>query len=336
MTQNSVRLTSPPMAGIHQPKIFGPVVAVTVLVALVGSGGQQTGASGSLSVWSILVLFFVIAVFGIPHGAVDHLVAARTQAARGAVISTLGFNVRYLGAMVVYGVVWLAVPGLALGIFLLLAVHHFGQSDLAYLRLSPVSQMAVQWSRGVFVIGAPLIAHVAAISPVISNLGGGEPAAWSWLADNGGMWFLFVIGQHLLIGGAVALRAAHPATVRREALGLAVLAVLFWRTDPLLGFAVYFGLWHSVAHLLVVMDALGPRTASQQALRVREFVRIAAPRSLISVVATIVFAGVAVMNGRSELLLPAVFVMVSLLTLPHMVVVEQLWRGTIGKSPLVR
>jgi Brp/Blh family beta-carotene 15,15'-monooxygenase len=150
------------------------------------------------------------------------------------------------------------------------------------------------------------------------------------------MWFLFVIGQHLLIGGVVALRTAHRATVRREALGVAVLAVLFWRTDPLLGFAVYFGLWHSVAHLLVVMDALGPRTASQQALRVREFVRIAAPRSLISVVATIVFAGVAVMNGRSELLLPAVFVMVSLLTLPHMVVVEQLWRGTIGKSPLVR
>jgi hypothetical protein len=33
------------------------------------------------------------------------------------------------------------------------------------------------------------------------------------------------------------------------------------------------------------------------------------------------------MNERTELLLPAVFIMVSLLTLPHMVVVERLWRG---------
>lgn len=327
---------SPLPNGFHRAKIFGSVLFLTALIAAVGSEGLRAETAGSLSVWSILVLFLVIAVLGIPHGSVDHLIAERTQAASGTVFSAVGFNVRYLGAMLGYGLVWLVWPGLAVGIFLLLAVHHFGQSDLAYLRLATAPQMAVQWSRGAFVIGAPLIAHVTAVSPVISDLGGGEPATWPWLVDNGWMWFLFLIGQHVLIGGVVALTAAQPAAVVREILGVAVLSVLFWRTDPLLGFAVYFGLWHSVAHLLVVLDALGPRTASRQALPVREFVRVAAPRSLISVIATIFFAGVAVLFGRSELLLPAVFVTVSLLTLPHMVVVEQLWRGRIIKSPLVR
>jgi beta-carotene 15,15'-dioxygenase len=316
-----------PKAGIHQPKIFGPVVVLTMMVAVLGSNGGSTAAAGSFPVWSIALLFVVIAFLGIPHGAVDHLVAARLATDNSAVLRPLRFNLAYLGAMAGYGAVWWVAPGLALGIFLGLAVHHFGQSDLAYLRLPQGQQTVVQWSRGLFVIGAPLLVHVEAVSPVIRDLGGGDPATWSWLAGNGGTWLLVLLGQHVVIGGLIGMRTRNWGAVRREAMSVAVLAALFWRCDPLVGFAVYFGLWHSVAHLLVVMSTLGFTTTQPEPLRVREFARVAAPRTVISILGTAVFAGVAMMNERTELLLPAVFIMVSLLTLPHMVVVERLWRG---------
>lgn len=85
--------------------------------------------------------------------------------------------------------------------------------------------------------------------------------------------------------------------------------------------SVYFGLWRSLGHLLVIADLLGTDPSP-----VRSVARLAAPLSLVSLLGLAVVAGGAALAGRVDVLLPLVIVFVDMLTAPHMVVVERHWR----------
>lgn len=300
--------------GLQASGLFWPVVAGTV-------GVTAVAAATSVPDWvSVATVVIVIAVLGIPHGAVDHLVAEKIDG-RHDPQSRARFVVAYVLAMAVVGLVWLAVPPLALVSFLALSVHHFGQSDLAYLHLPGPSQLAIQWSRGLFLVGLPLVAHVTTVAPLVERLGGGDPASWRWLADLWWFWAAVLVVQHAVVGVSIAPRIRNRAVIGRETIAVAALTLLFLTADPLIGFAVYFGLWHSLSHLLVLTDLFGsePRAA-------RSIVRLATPLTAISLAALTAVGVSAALVGRTDLLVPVTLVFVSMLTLPHMVVVERLWR----------
>ncbi len=303
-------------------RVFMSVVAITALVALAGVGAEPNDAA------SVTIVVLVIAFLGIPHGAVDHLVAETPdRASRSMSDGTMWrFHLGYVAAMAAYGLVWLVAPGLALAGFLVLSVHHFGQSDLAYLRIEPHLQIVVQVSRGLFLVGVPLVAHLATVAPVVERLGGVDPTSWPWLADHTAAWCLLLVGQHIAVGALVAPRIAGRSIIVRESATVAVLTALFVFTDPLIGFAVYFGLWHSINHLHVLARVLG-RRAGSVALAPTELARLVAPRSAVSIVALAVLVAGANASGRPESIVPVALVFVSMLTVPHMVVVERLWRA---------
>lgn len=305
---------STPVRDLRSSSVFWPVVAITV------------GVAASAVVWpppdrlSIIVVVTVVAVLGIPHGAVDHLVVEAIDGGQGL---RRRFVVGYLLAMAGVGLVWSVVPAFALAGFLVMSVHHFGQSDLAHLRLAGRRQLVLQWSRGLFLVGLPIVAHLATVAPVIERLGGGDPTTWPWLADGWWwrLWCALLVVQHLVIGAAIMHRSSTRFVVVREAITVAALTLVFLFADPLIGFAVYFGLWHSLGHLLVLADLLGTQPSP-----LRSVARRAAPLSAVSLLGLGLVAGGAAVAGRVDLLLPLTIVFVAMLTAPHMVVVERLWR----------
>lgn len=296
-------------------RAFPPVALLTATIAAVGVVLPEP----STAVQAVLVVA-VVGALGIPHGAIDDLAAAAV-AGHGA-RPDAGFRRRfarnYLLAMAGVLAVWLVAPAIALAAFLVLSIHHFGQSDLAALRLP--RQLALQWSRGLFLVGLPLAAHAESVAPVIERLGGGDPARWGWLVDHPAPWSVLLVGQHVALGVILGREIDDRSVRRREAVTVAVLTAVFLATPPLVGFAVYFGLWHSLAHLRVLAGVLG--VSSHGALA-----RLVAPLTLVSVAGLALLVGVAVTLGRSEVVVPLVFVVVSMVTVPHMVVVERLWRA---------
>ena len=299
--------------GFRQPTVFVPVVAVTFIVAAVSSMVSESRPV------SVVVVVIVVALLGIPHGAVDHLAAAEL----GGPFDTSSlrrFAIGYVGVMLAVAVVWLVAPTLALVVFLTVSVHHFGQSDLAYLRLSGARANAVQWSRGLLLVGLPLVAHVDLVSPVVERLGGGNPASWAWLADRWILWSAMLVAQHVVIGWALAHRHLDRPTLACEAVTVAALSTLFLTADPLIGFAVYFGMWHSLAHLFVLADLLGTEPS-----RLRSLGRLTAPLSAVSVLVVVAVVIGAMAADRTELIVPLTFVFVSMLTMPHLLVVERIW-----------
>jgi len=316
MTTSSV--AERPARGFHRAGVWVPVTAVTLAVAV---AAVFTETPGSVSVAVVVV---VVAALGIPHGAVDHLAAA----ALGGPFDTSSprrFARDYLLAMLGVGVLWLVAPTVALAGFLVVSVHHFGQSDLAYLGLPPGRAVAVQWSRGLLLIGLPLVAHVESAGPVIERLGGGDPASWAWLADWWILWSAVLVVQHVAIGWALTHGDIDRPTLAREAVTAAALTALFLTADPLIGFAVYFGLWHSFAHLFVLGDLIGTGPAP-----LRSVVGLAAPLTAVSLLGIAVVVGGAVAAGRTDLIVPLTFVFVSMLTVPHLFVVERIWGARAG------
>lgn len=313
------------------PRVLGLVVAITGLVT---AAAMMTSSNDTVSVAIVVI---VIALFGIPHGAVDHLVVATFESEgpmasgpgsdkRVARVAQWRFHLLYVAAMAAYGLVWLAVPGVALVGFLLVSVHHFGQSDLAHLRLDRWHQLAIQLSRGLFLVGLVLVANLSAVGPVIERMGGFDPTSWPWLADHTVAWSVALVGQQIAVGLFIASRINDRTTIKREVITVISLTVLLVATDPLIGFAVYFGLWHSLNHLSVLADVLGHETGSA-AFRPMELARIAAPRSTVSIAALALLVGGAQSLGHTELIVPITLVFVSMLTLPHMIVVERLWQA---------
>lgn len=308
----------------HHPSVFGPVVAATLVVTAVAwMIGPDIGW------WSAGVVLVVVALLGIPHGSLDHMVAFRLAGDRAGVRTVRRRFVRdYLLLMAAAGLVWLVAPPVALAGFLAVSVHHFGQSDLAHLGLTGRRRLAVQWSRGLFLVALPLVVHLSTIAPLVERLGGGDPAEWTWLAERSGLLAALLVGQHVVVGAIAARDIDDIGVLRREALSVAVLTALFVFADPLVGFAVYFGLWHSTAHLLVlgnVLDGVSP-TPMRPIAQLLRTARRAAPLTALSLAGLGAVVIALVVAGRGDAVLPAVFVAVSVLTVPHMVVVERLWR----------
>ena len=302
-----------PVRDLRSPAILWPVATTTLGVAAVAAIWSPPG-------WlSVTVVVAVIAGLGVPHGAVDHLVVEAIDGRRHG--SRRRFVVRYLLAMAGVGLVWSVVPAFALAAFLAMSVHHFGQSDLAHLRLPGRSQLVLQWSRGLLLVGLPIVAHLATVAPVIERLGGGDPASWPWLAERWWLWCALLVGQHVVIGAAITHRSSDRSVAAREAVTVTALTLVFVLADPLIGFAVYFGLWHSLGHLLVLADLVGTQPSP-----LRSVARLAAPLSVVSLLGLAVVVGGAAVAGQVDLLLPLVVVFVAMLTAPHMVVVERLWR----------
>jgi Brp/Blh family beta-carotene 15,15'-monooxygenase len=228
----------------------------------------------------------------------------------------------YVAAIAAYAVVWALAPGVALVLFLIMSVHHFGQSDLAALRLSPLLQVPLQWSRGLFLIGLPLAAHTSAASPVIAQLGGPKIDDWQWLSSHRAGWCVALIAQHIFL--LVALfRPIGWSRLRGLSIGVATLSVLFVVAEPLIGFAVYFGLWHSLQHIRALRELLGSTGAPMRAF---EFARVAIPRTVISLGGLAALVAWALVTDRPDVVLPIAIVVLSVLTLPHMVIVERMWR----------
>jgi Brp/Blh family beta-carotene 15,15'-monooxygenase len=300
----------------HDDRIFWPVVTLTVAVTAVAAAWPPPA-------WlSTALVAVVIAALGIPHGSLDHLVAEAIEgdAPPG---GRSRFVRNYVAAAAGVGALWVVAPPLALALFLLLSIHHFGQSDLAHLAVGGRRQLAFQWSRGLFLVGLVLVAHLDTVGPIIERLGGGDPASWPWLSEVWWLWCALLLAQHLVVGAVVAREIDDRSVVRREVVAVAVLAALLLAVDPLLGFAVYFGLWHSLAHLLVLAGLLGSEPSP-----IRSVARLAAPLTVISLAGLAAVSTVALLVERTDLIVPIVVVFISMLTVPHMVVVERMWRRT--------
>jgi Brp/Blh family beta-carotene 15,15'-monooxygenase len=243
----------------------------------------------------VIVLGVLAALLGLPHGALDPLIARRLGLWRSP-WGFVRFNALYIAAVVVVVLVWLVLPALSLVLFLLVSAMHFG-SDWNMTRPAWLRFMS-----GFGLLTLPAYSHpddVSMVYTVLAGPGGATVAtAQAWLGP------VAVIG--LLLAAAVALRRRP-----HEAVEIVLAGALALVAPPLIFFILYFCALHSFRHLKAGFQA--ERGGGRRAV-------------LITVVYTVVpilaVAGVlgAVSGGAtvSDRVLQVVFIGLAGLTVPHM------------------
>lgn len=252
----------------------------------------------------VLMLAPLVAILGLPHGALDLPIAEALWPLEGR--AGLGlFAALYVGLSGAVVAVWLLLPGFALLAFLAYSMLHFSDDwaqDLPALR----------WSGGLATVGAPALLHHAQVEAIFAMLAQGGAALAADAAALAGAGGLGMLAVSVLI---------FPRARGAAALEQSVLWAIAAALPPLMYFAVYFCALHSVRHFTATMRAVpNGRRALGAAL-------------VLSLIVTLV-ALLATRQGMSGTLaetteqgIRVIFIGLAALTVPHMILVDRFRRS---------
>lgn len=278
---------------------------------------KLAGSSDVLSIpFQMLVLAIGVALFGVPHGGLDHVVAARVLAMRGAQPTQVAQVLFFLGYSLLAAVVliaWWWMPVAMLLLFLAASALHFALRDSALetRHTDPVIARRIhQFVLGIIPIAVPWLMYPGEVGLVFGWLS--DTRAEIWLPP----WASAVSYALVAALTAAALLTAPTADLwwRWEAAGTVAIFVLL---PPLIAFAWYFCFLHSLRHLLTLAHRLVPDGQTSALCWV-------AFRSLPLTIVTVLMAvfgylylgGAAHADGMS--LAKVIFWGLAALTFPHM------------------
>ena len=315
---------------LRSPTVYATVLGVTLAAVALGVWGGL-----SLGPIAFAILMGAVVITGIPHGAVDHIVAVQLYGLSSSWRDQARFYGSYLAMMAAYGLLWLFIPAWCLGAFLIMTMYHFGQADLAYWSLPSVADRLAYLSRGLLLIGLPIAAFPGVVDPIFVAIADVRVTDWPYVATHGSVVCAVLVGQHVLALGLMLL-ARRPEGWPREFLTTAALSALFFTVHPLVAFAVYFGLWHSLGHILELIRFFN-RTGEPTSLP--GFYRKAALYTIVSFVGLGGLYAVTQSFGLQDRMIALLFILISVMTLPHMIIVERLYQqpetsGTSAETPI--
>ena len=279
---------------------------------------QFYGAIGPVVDYVFFGLFIIFV--GIPHGALDHLVEARTLERQQKAFSMFRFLVKYIAIILAYAALWFITPALSLLVFLLISAWHFGESDMQPAPrhlLWKVTQMFL----GSLVLFFILMREPAYTGDLIARITRGSAlstAAWQWAADQAAIVYGTLFGA-LLLAGFSAERVQPRRWRLSKWIHFSLVMLLAYFLPLLPAFALYFGGWHALntfGHISGFLD-------KQNALW--SLWKSALPFTLLSV-----FFLAAIGLLWSELFshidpLPILFIFIAVITLPHLLVMQKMF-----------
>ncbi|GEN26996.1 hypothetical protein HVA01_06420 [Halovibrio variabilis] len=224
----------------------------------------------ALQFWIIVI---PIALFGLSHGGADPVIINTLKVVRGH--SSVQWLAGYIAlmALTVAFIVW--QPTLALVGFLGLSIWHFAITDCLFLPKG--GHAGVGWLSGSLPIIGPMAGHPEQVAVLFAWLLQQDPAAVMALVLPAGR--LLILGWVVALIGVVALNSRASRSVLL--LELCALAGPMLLLPPLIAFAFYFCIVHSLRHFLLL---LGAERQAFKAIDVKRLVRRAAPATAGAIV----------------------------------------------------
>ena len=297
------------------------LLAVAASVLAISGSLLMPGLVESLKYY---LLALVMITVGIPHGAVDHIISSKLYNLSKTLADQIKFYLPYLALMLFMGLIWYFNAQIGFLIFIACTVYHFGQADLVYLTMPEWFKKVLYVSRGVMIMGLLIFIHPSISFPVMDAIAGIDlldSAFWT----NYSLWIgLALAAQHILLVSLAVIsyrrvNEARPSYVIGDTL---LVTALYLLAEPITAFAVYFAFWHSMGH---IQELKAYFSTQDRQWSVTEFYKHSWLFSLIS------FLGLALLYwlnqafGSDQQMLAILLILISVLTLPHMLVVEKMF-----------
>ena len=264
-----------------------------------------TTALSSMDTLNLIALMCVVFI-GLPHGAMDGALAAHfgwMESKKKAATFLIGYVA--MAALVVG--FWFVAPAISFIIFLGISMYHFGKGDVNTDGEEP--SVTESLARGGVVIGGISQFHRVDADEIFQVLiGSNTELVWLFLNSVVPMTVIFAI-----------LSMVNKNTGERRSFlaEIAGLALIFSILPPLVGFAIYFCLIHSIRHF-----------ASMRAMLSDTITKLQITKTTILFSAISWAAGLIILAQQSSnigfepALLQVIFIGLAALTVPHMILVD--------------
>lgn len=270
-----------------------------------------------------LVLGLVIFLVGMPHGAIDHIISEKLGDWRGDSSKKIWFYSWYIGLVVIYSLFWIFFPLFSFALFMVITWYHFGQADTERYSFVGWKKRLMHFTRGFTVVGLIAYGDVGYASSVIESITDFSLVQFTHQFIETDLLAYIIASIYPL---AILLLSVVGSFNSKEFVGSLFDAIsvsaLFLFADPVWAFSVYFGLWHSYNHVRVMLDFLSDQ---RQKLNFRWFYKESFIFSLLSYLGILFVYNLTNAFGQEEYLVSLLFAAISVLTLPHMLVVEKLY-----------
>ena len=312
---------------MRNPRIQLMVQLFTLIIIMLSLIKHELFVSSSLVVALVLIV-----LIGIPHGANDHLLffnLINKRVDEKNEKSTLFFS-SYIGLILLYVCCWYLFPTFSLGLFIMISIYHFGQSNVY---ISPIESKFVKlisiFLSGSFVLLTPIFAHIETALPVIQTLTKNpdflviSEKLGNKLAISTGMlmiihWVILMLSKHINFKDGLI-----------EILNVFLLFGLFYYSPLWIGFAIYFTLWHAIPS---IEDQINFFKTTRENYNLGKYIREIFPFSLIALLGLFLafqFSGDYISVNQGLALL---FSFIAVITLPHMIMMDLLYLRLGGKN----
>lgn len=306
----------------HSPVVSRLARLITLLAIFIGVFGPVLAGENAIS-WIVLVIILL----GIPHGASDYLVFrlfVKSDQPQSVKWTFYGY---YLGAIVGYGLLWYLYPTLAFALFVLVSVYHFGQSHwhtVKFVNRWQARLLYLLW--GGFVLGFPILIHHEEATAIVTEITGK-----AYVLNDGLRRVLIGLS---FFGNVVVLSHLNEQSILSddafagELVNLCLLAALFSFTPLLVGFSIYFVVWHSLA---ATLDQIGIfRRMYKGAYSSQMYLRQIIPMSLLAIAGLAALGYYQYQWATQPIGWGTLFLFISIITTPHAILIDRLYERALA------
>ncbi|MFT5641714.1 MAG: Brp/Blh family beta-carotene 15,15'-monooxygenase [Cyclobacteriaceae bacterium] len=260
------------------------------------------------------VAVILILIFGIPHGATDHVLFNILQSGRLEQNPKQKFIFFYLLTMALFSLAWYFFPVLSLLLFLLISAYHFGETQLSYWKEKNALKPIAFLSWGIAILSIILFSDIPRLQQYLVPSLLSEDILLSVLSIK---YYLFV-GS---LGIFLALIAIYDRyKILGELFDLGVITLLSIVCPLLLSFALFFAFWHSKDAIILQINSL---KLSSNSFSIRQWIKLALPFSILSIVGIVMIIGVTQFFEFEIPLVTLLFILIAIITLPHALIMSR-------------
>ena len=260
---------------------------------------------GLESSYSILLFLIVMLSIGIPHGSVDHIIAFINPQARK-FNSKLIFYITYLSLIVFNIALWVISPFLGLLVFLIISCYHFGETQV--IGYNPTDNKLLNFVVGANILLSLFLNNIAELQEILYIL---PQFASLDLTEFDSVFFL-LISVAVLMLSIVNFEIKRKVTLYAE---ITILYMVFFHTDLLTSFALYFGFCHSLPMLMLEFKEFKTDSFMRFYLKTLPF-------TILSIIFGFLLYQFNNDLLTSDNLILFVFIIISSLTLPHVFIMK--------------
>ncbi|MFM8592549.1 MAG: Brp/Blh family beta-carotene 15,15'-dioxygenase [Sphingomonadales bacterium] len=265
--------------------------------------------------WQWIFFLLVIVTVGLPHGALDFLVAGEGK--NKAKLSTFLFF--YVSQSLAFLLLWFW-PLAAASIFVVLSAYHFGETDLQEFNPHPFLKHFSIVCYGLATLTALLFANYSELITLIPDINKqvSQYGALQWLKEN------YLIAYFLLMGISLLILRQEKSIDRSQLASLLILSIpqlLIFLLPFLAGFTYYFGIWHSLLSIATIQKNTNASGWSQIGKLINAQTVSFALLALV-IMGLLYWLISSFFNYDNQLLI--FFIGLSILAIPHMQLMHQL------------